>query len=55
MTSEELINAIKYLVPAFGGMTVVCVALITWLGQLSQKRILQNEQHNLSTRLKNRT
>ncbi|KAB7690885.1 hypothetical protein [Plesiomonas shigelloides] len=52
MTSEELINAIKYLVTAFGGMTVVCVALITWLGQLSQKRILQNEQHNLSTRLK---
>lgn len=52
MTNEEVVNVIEHLLTVFGGITFVCVALITWLGQLYQKRILQNEQHKLSTSLK---
>ncbi|MEI8602638.1 hypothetical protein P4S55_18415 [Shewanella sp. PP-Sp27a-2] len=51
MNENEIVSAIKELLFAFGGVTVVSVALAGWLGSLWQKRILQKEQNTLIQKL----
>jgi len=51
MNENEIVSAVKDLLLAFGGATVVAVVLIGWLGSLSQKRILQKEQNSLLQKL----
>lgn len=52
MSNDELFILIIELFQLFGGLPVAVVALITFLGVISQKRILQKEQHELSENLK---
>lgn len=51
MNESEIVSSIKDLLWAFGGTTVVAVALVGWLGGLWQKRILQKEQNALLQKL----
>lgn len=51
MPNDEIVVLVDELLKIFGGVTIVCVGLITWIGVLFQQRILQKEQHKLSETL----
>ena len=53
MPNDEMIILVNELLKLFGGVTIVCVGLITWIGVLFQQRILQKEQHKLSAIIQN--
>ena len=51
MNEEAVVRILETYLSIFGGVTVVLVALISWLASLWQKRILQKEQAVLLERI----
>ncbi|MDV2856873.1 hypothetical protein [Oceanimonas sp. CAM02] len=51
MSEIEIIKIVEEMLLAFGGAIALITALVTWLGVLLQKRILQKEQNALLHKL----